>query len=487
MNPAAALAHNLVAGLFASLGLRSAARRLHPSAGQLVALVALQLGVAFGYDWSRVGADGQFNVYALPVKLFPVFGLLLAAWFASALLRRPRRLLPAAVAMASTLAAISLLLGALALASPNWWTRLPTNAMNAVWWLVWVWPAVAGAVAGARAALDHDAHDAGIAVPAGDAPAAQTGTNAAPGAGVAPGAAPARRVMAAVGAAALLTAPAWMLDHANEPLWIARPASGEAERWEAPATEAVLYEQPRLLDEALAAVPAGIPGRPELFYIGFAGYGRQNVFLNEVVQVERLLSDRFALGGRGIVLANHPSSALQRPFATVAALQRALAAIARKMNPDEDVLLLFLTSHGAHDHKFEIDMWPYRFEPLTPALLGAALDRAGVRHAVIVVSACYSGGFVPPLASPDRLVIAASRADRNSFGCSDGADWTYFGRAYFAEALRETTSFEDAFALAQPRIAERERREGFVASEPQVAAGAAIRARLQALQAQLAR
>ncbi|TVO67595.1 hypothetical protein FHP89_10135 [Denitromonas ohlonensis] len=34
-----------------------------------------------------------------------------------------------------------------------------------------------------------------------------------------------------------------------------------------------------------------------------------------------------------------------------------------------------------------------------------------------------------PLAEPNTLVVTASRADRNSHGCSHSADWTFFGRA----------------------------------------------------------
>jgi hypothetical protein len=155
------------------------------------------------------------------------------------------------------------------------------------------------------------------------------------------------------------------------------------------------------------------------------------------------------------------------------------------MNRDEDVLVLFLTSHGSADHKFALDLWPLKLNELDPAALRKALDESAIRNRVVVVSACYSGGFVERLRDANTLVITAAAPDRNSFGCSNEAEWTYFGRAYFDEALRTTRSFTDAFALAVPAIERRERAESFEPSRPQMVVGSAIRAKLAALEQQL--
>ena len=85
-----------------------------------------------------------------------------------------------------------------------------------------------------------------------------------------------------------------------------------------------------------------------------------------------------------------------------------------------------------------------------------------------MISACYSGGFIEPLKSPNTLVITAARADRVSFGCSEESDFTYFGRALFAEALQQTRDIVQAFTLAQARVAEREQADHYQASEPQI-------------------
>ena len=113
------------------------------------------------------------------------------------------------------------------------------------------------------------------------------------------------------------------------------------------------------------------------------------------------------------------------------------------------------------------------------------LDESGIKHRVVVVSSCYSGGFINALKNDDTLVISASAPDKNSFGCDNENDWTYFGNAYFNEALRNTFSFIKAFDIAKPVIAAREKKEDFEPSNPQMALGAAIGDKLATLEKQL--
>jgi hypothetical protein len=105
----------------------------------------------------------------------------------------------------------------------------------------------------------------------------------------------------------------------------------------------------------------------------------------------------------------------------------------------------------------------------------------GAPHTVTVISACRSGSFVPAVRAPDRLIITAAAADRNSFGCSDANDWTWFGKAFFDEALRETRSLPDAFARAARLVTTWEAEIGEVPSDPQIAVGAEVEEALEAL------
>lgn len=238
----------------------------------------------------------------------------------------------------------------------------------------------------------------------------------------------------------------------------------------------------RLIDAALAAMPAQRPGEVDLYVVGMAGDGQEDVFRNEVLHLERTAAQRLGNGGRTVTLVNHPDAlepATERPLATLAGLRHALAGVGRAMDPDEDVLLLFLTTHGSEDHHLAAILPQFVDEEISPAELREALDASGIRHRVVVVSACFSGGFIPTLSDPDTLVITAARADRPSFGCGVDAELTYFGGAWLIDGLNRKTDFVAAYKDAARAIAKRERTEGFPRSHPQIAQGARIGTVLQ--------
>ena len=250
-------------------------------------------------------------------------------------------------------------------------------------------------------------------------------------------------------------------------------------------SEDVFYEQPKVLERELAAVKPGRRGVIDIYFIGIGGYADQDVFMKEINAVSRLFQERFGTSGRTIRLVNNRKTLDTSPVASVTSLRASLRRVAEVMDRDEDLLFLFLTSHGSTTHRFSLDLWPLQLQELEPAKLRALLDESGIRNRVIIVSACYSGGFVDSLKDENSLVISASAVDKNSFGCSNEADWTYFGKAYFDEALRKTHSFVDAFESAKPVIAEREKKEGYSASEPQIALGETIKPKLLKLAQQL--
>jgi hypothetical protein len=115
-----------------------------------------------------------------------------------------------------------------------------------------------------------------------------------------------------------------------------------------------------------------------------------------------------------------------------------------------------------------------------------------MRWKVIVVNACYSGGFVDALRDDSTMVMTSARADRTSFGCGADSDITYFGKAFLAEALNRTTSLREAFDLARDSVdewetADADRSEGKTIehSEPQIASSRSIEAKLSDWQGML--
>lgn len=226
-----------------------------------------------------------------------------------------------------------------------------------------------------------------------------------------------------------------------------------------------LLEQGRLLEKAIAALPASTPER-ELYALTLAGDGRQSVFMREADYVARLLRERFGAHG-SIGLINHRDHLADRPLATRENLARAIAALAERSG-EEDLTFIYLTSHGSRQHELTLAQPRLQLADLPASELAALLAPLKERHKVVVISACYSGGFIPSLKDDRTLVMTAARADRVSFGCSEENDFTYFGRALFAEALGETDNLERAFELAKERIAEREQADDLQPSEPQI-------------------
>ena len=248
--------------------------------------------------------------------------------------------------------------------------------------------------------------------------------------------------------------------------------------------EALLYQQPRLLDWKLNTLQAQRPKVADLYFVGFAGYGWQDVFMKEMNTVRALFDSRFDTRGRSLALINNRQTLATAPIATTTALQTALAHVGGLLDPEEDVLFLFVTSHGSDKPAYlAVDQDGLELTQLTPARLKAALAATPIKWKVIVVSACYSGSFIPALKDDNTLVITASSADRNSFGCDARSSMTDFGRAYFAEALKQTQSFTAAFQLARERIAQREKAEGLTPSQPQMALGKNFATKWQGLYA----
>ena len=280
------------------------------------------------------------------------------------------------------------------------------------------------------------------------------------------------RIIVLVGAVALLTI--WQRNVADQPIFKQIPVEPVLE-------EAALYEQPRLLQQALDRIDPSIPGKSDWYFMGVAGFSDQNVFRSEINKVRELFDVRFGTSGHSLALINNNYTWLDEPIATKTSILRGLKTIGQQMNADEEVLFLTLSSHG-DENVIQLANPPLAMDNLDATWLREALDASGIRWRVIVVSACYSGSFIDELASPTTVIITASAADKMSFGCTNSAEMTYFGQAFFAESLRENTSFSDAFKDAAYRVQERELYMGFEPSEPQMVIGSLMETALPAFE-----
>lgn len=264
-------------------------------------------------------------------------------------------------------------------------------------------------------------------------------------------------------------------------LWSPDPASQARARPPSIAQEELFHLQAGRLDSQLARIEPQRPGVEDLYFIGVAPYGLQDTFKQELASVQRLMDQRFDTAGRSLALVNHPATLGQLPIATVTNLRTAIERLAGTFDVEEDMLMLFLTTHGSDNHELAFELPPLQLQQLTPTALARMLNDSGIKWKIIVISACYSGGFVEPLSDENTLIVTASDATSASFGCEFQSNFTWFSKAFFDQALRRTYSFVGAFDLARSALAEQEKSAAIEPSRPQIFVGASIRAKLDSL------
>ena len=208
------------------------------------------------------------------------------------------------------------------------------------------------------------------------------------------------RVLIMLGAFAVLSV--WQKNVQSEPIFQSDPV-------EPVVTEAAFYAQPELLADMLNNVQPQRPTIHDWYFMGVAGHGEQDVFRSEIELTKDYFDHQFGTAGRSVELINNANTLSALPIASKTSIERALQSIAKKMDVNEDVLFLTLTSHGG-DKVIEMSNPPLALDNVDAKWLRQSLDKSGIKWRVIVVSACYSGSFINELKSPDTLVITASAA-----------------------------------------------------------------------------
>lgn len=247
------------------------------------------------------------------------------------------------------------------------------------------------------------------------------------------------------------------------------------------AAEAIYGDpaQTELLKQQIARLVPQRKGVTDIYAIGLAGWATQDVFLKEVNGALAATGKALPLEGGIVRLINSPDTIKTHPLASRQNFAAAVRAVGEIMDKQEDVLFLFMTSHG---NKLGIGLeLPTVLVPLTPAEVAAVLNKEGIQNRVVIVSACYSGIFIKPLANANTIVLTAADTKNSSFGCANGREWTYFGDALFHHSLKPGADFQRAFSKARGLIAGWEKRERVKRSNPQGHFGAALTRKLAPL------
>ncbi|HQU16120.1 MAG: hypothetical protein B7Z66_08800 [Chromatiales bacterium 21-64-14] len=170
--------------------------------------------------------------------------------------------------------------------------------------------------------------------------------------------------------------------------------------------------------------------------------------MKEVRYARKPMDRRFDTRGRAVVIINNRDTVGNIPLVSATNLKRILLRIGTVMDPKEDILFLYITTHGEPGR---LSMWfPWlQLNDLNAGDRHRMLVAAGIKWKVLVISAGYSGSFIDALKDDDTLILTAAAANRTSFDCSNENDFTYCGEAFLRDQLAHRYSLTDAFLAAR--------------------------------------
>jgi peptidase C13-like protein len=205
----------------------------------------------------------------------------------------------------------------------------------------------------------------------------------------------------------------------------------------------------QMMGSALTNLQPQRPGHQDVYLIT-ASLWDDPVFQSEATHAEAILRRHLGAEGRSILLSAGDGTAnRQYPDASPDNLAAAIGKVGGMINPAEDLVVVFITTHGSHDGAAALRENNHIVGSMHPVNLRDLLNNAGIYNRVVIISACFSGAFIAPLMDDNTIVITAAAADRSSFGCQPERDWTFFGDAYFNHALSSGAGMLDAFDQAK--------------------------------------
>jgi peptidase C13-like protein len=255
------------------------------------------------------------------------------------------------------------------------------------------------------------------------------------------------------------------------PRHLAREEDDEAPAADATAT--IDQSQRELLKAQIDRLAPAKQDGTSIYALGVAGWADQDVFLKEMDGGLAALGGILPIQGHTLRLVNHRETTESAPLANQRNFAAAVHDVGAVMNKDADILVLLMTSHGTPSG-FALRLPNEVTSELTPQEVAGTLAKEGIKNRIVIVSACYSGTFIPPLANDDTIVLTASDAKNASFGCAPERDWTYFGDAFFRQSLRPGWDLQHAFDNARVLISGWELMDRAPPSNPQGHFGPAL-------------
>ncbi|MGQ0710762.1 MAG: C13 family peptidase [Rhodoferax sp.] len=233
-----------------------------------------------------------------------------------------------------------------------------------------------------------------------------------------------------------------------------------------------------LWTEQIAGLPSpdSRAAKPRLWVLAAGLNDQSKAFEGDV---EGFTSAIQRINPNAVVLAmNNPHSGgeLKRPFGTRENLQRALQTMGTHMAPGDTALVL-LSTHG-HINILANSAGQRDYPRITGEELNAMLAPLQAYPTGVIVSACYSGSLIPALKSPQRWIMTAAAADRNSFGCNFSSTRTFFVEALLQSLDKKPSSVSSWHQMTEKTVQHMETAAGFTrSSNPQLWVGPQVQER----------
>ena len=444
MQALADLGRNLAAGLKLALFLPVARTSFRISPGQLVLVAIVSAAIDIDADWVRAAQDAHFSIAGLHGEVYALGLLVLSSAIIAAWRREASLALALPVVVLASFPAIQIanVLPDLPRTNP----AITETMLRGFDYAIDAWTAL---LCIRSVSVFLDAREV-------------AGTT--------------RRRLGALAGGLLIVLPIWVAPLAapSEPWWSDRPAASGRKDFVSPASEPALAAQQFLLDQALDNLDDEQPGVTDLYFVGFAPDSRRIGFVADVESAAEVMNKRWNTRGRSVVLINSQATIAQYPFATVPNLRETLDGIGGIIDPDDDIVMVYLTGDAASDGTLAAVNPPLELVPLSPGGLRNLLDSAGIRWRIVVVSACHSGAWVDALKDDETAVIASSAAGVRDIGCAGATRPGAFGTAFFGDGMSHSDDLARAFSTAREVLL----RKG--AAAPVLWIGPGIAARLKA-------
>ena len=228
------------------------------------------------------------------------------------------------------------------------------------------------------------------------------------------------------------------------------PFGGQFGAWEIALPPKDAGEDIARMSDALAKLPPQRPGVVDTYVLSVSLWN-EPVFENEAREAANVLARRYDAAERTIVLSAGRGQGIARTFPSFSPnnFNAALGRIGKLADPNEDLVIVFITSHGSPDGNVVAQEKGRLMGGIRAINLRTSLQQAGIRTKLLLISACFAGNYILPFSNDDTVVLTAAAADKTSFGCAPQRDWTYFGDAMFNHALRGGEGIIDAFNMAR--------------------------------------